>query len=485
MDLLDHFAKVGDPRRVRWVDHPVSVVLALCAGAVVAGMRSFTAIAGWVADTPADLLMSVYARCGRVGDGDVAVPAPPSKATIWRVLTEVDAASVDAAVGAWLWERGNRGDHAAPSQTTEPVSTTTTEYANNNDGVGDVGAESVRPVLLAVDGKTVRGAIDAEGNQTHLLAAMTHQQGLVIAQTEVDGKTNEIPMLPTLLDELDITDAVITADALHTQRATARYLHDRGAEFVFCVKENQPKLFAALNSLPWNDVPVGHTQTDRGPRADHHTHPASPARARRPALPPRPPSLPARTLRHRPCRHDNLSCRRTGNHQSDRDSSQPTIPGRRGTRPLGYRVTALATRHPLPRRQLNRTHPIRTPSHGRPPQPRHRRTTPNRTHRHHRNHPMGQPPTQPTIHHPRTHNMILKRPWFLPKVEEWVDRSRGKIRADVAHEKLVALGYRGSQRTTRRAVAEVEAAFRAGRRRVHRPWWRSRGCGFSTTSARA
>ena len=59
---------------------------------------------------------------------------------------------------------------------------------------------------------------------------------------------------------------------------------------------------------------------------------------------------------------------------------------------------------------------------------------------------------------------------FLPKLEEWVDRSRGRIRADVVHEKLVALGFAGSERTTRRAVAEVKAAFRAGRRRVHRPW---------------
>lgn len=260
MDLLGHFAKVRDPRRVRWVDHPVSVVLALCAGAVVAGMRSFTAIAGWVIDTPTDLLMSVYARCGPV----LVVPVPPSKATIWRVLTKVDAASVDAAVGAWLWERGEREE---PSATTEPVIATTgcdTATTTDSDSDHDSGADLARPVLLAVDGKTVRGAVDAEGNQTHLLAAMTHHQGLVIAQTEVDGKTNEIPMLPTLLDGLDIAGVIITADALHTQRATARYLHQRGAEFVFCVKENQPKLFAALNTLPWNDIPVSHTQTDRG-----------------------------------------------------------------------------------------------------------------------------------------------------------------------------------------------------------------------------
>lgn len=59
---------------------------------------------------------------------------------------------------------------------------------------------------------------------------------------------------------------------------------------------------------------------------------------------------------------------------------------------------------------------------------------------------------------------------YLPKVEEWVERSKGKIRADEAHEKLVALGYTGSERTTRRAVATVKQAYRAGRVRVHRPW---------------
>jgi transposase len=59
---------------------------------------------------------------------------------------------------------------------------------------------------------------------------------------------------------------------------------------------------------------------------------------------------------------------------------------------------------------------------------------------------------------------------YLSKVEEWVDRSRGKVRADVAHDKLVALGYTGSERTTRRAVAGVKKAYRAGRVRVHRPW---------------
>ncbi|HUY25704.1 MAG TPA: IS21 family transposase [Candidatus Saccharimonadales bacterium] len=59
---------------------------------------------------------------------------------------------------------------------------------------------------------------------------------------------------------------------------------------------------------------------------------------------------------------------------------------------------------------------------------------------------------------------------YLPKVEEWVEMSRGKFRADVAHERLLALGYGGSERTTRRALAEAKKRYHLGHRRVYRPW---------------
>ncbi len=59
---------------------------------------------------------------------------------------------------------------------------------------------------------------------------------------------------------------------------------------------------------------------------------------------------------------------------------------------------------------------------------------------------------------------------FLDKIEEWVEASHGKVRADVVHDKLVLLGYAGSDRSTRRAVAAVKHAFRLGHARVHRPW---------------
>lgn len=59
---------------------------------------------------------------------------------------------------------------------------------------------------------------------------------------------------------------------------------------------------------------------------------------------------------------------------------------------------------------------------------------------------------------------------FMDKIEEWIERSNGKIRADVAFDRLVALGYAGSDRSVRRAVASVKANHRHGRRRVYRPW---------------
>jgi len=115
----------------------------------------------------------------------------------------------------------------------------------------------------------VRGATDTEGNQVHLLAAATHQDSLVLAQVEVGAKTNEIPMFAPLLDGLakvggDLTNTVITADAPRTQRAHAEYLHDRGAGFVFTVKQNQPALFTALDALPWAEVPLAARDIDTG-----------------------------------------------------------------------------------------------------------------------------------------------------------------------------------------------------------------------------
>jgi predicted transposase YbfD/YdcC len=121
-------------------------------------------------------------------------------------------------------------------------------------------------VIVALDGKTVRGARTRDGKAPHLLAAVICGARAVLAQKDVDQKTNEITQVKPLLDEVDITGALVTADALHVQKETARYLvEDKGADYLFtAVKDNQPSLFAALDALDWQNTPVTHVMRDRG-----------------------------------------------------------------------------------------------------------------------------------------------------------------------------------------------------------------------------
>ena len=174
-DLLQRFAAVSDGRSDQGRVHPVAVVLTLCAAAVVAGMASFTAIAGWAGDVPAEILARLH---GRRSD-------PPSKATIWRVVTGADADEVDAVIGAWLFA------HVAARE----VATgefPTGEVATGEVAVRKTDQDATEPLAIMVDGKAVRGATDADGNQTHLLAAATHHDALVLGQVEVGAKSNEV-----------------------------------------------------------------------------------------------------------------------------------------------------------------------------------------------------------------------------------------------------------------------------------------------------
>jgi len=242
-DLLELFAQVSDGRSGQGRDHPVAVVLALAAAAVVAGMRGYTAITGWVADVPAGVLAELYTRAG-------ATPAgPPSKSTIWRVLTDADPDVFDTVAGTWLVS-GLAAEAAGPA------------------GEGGQARQAMGQVRL--DGKTARGAKDADGNQVHLLAALVGPAGpkpasaVVAAQTEVGAKTNEVPMATTVLGGIDLHGRVVTADALHTVKATAAHILDRGGHYVLPVKENRQALFDAVDALPWTEAPIAHSTVDKG-----------------------------------------------------------------------------------------------------------------------------------------------------------------------------------------------------------------------------
>jgi predicted transposase YbfD/YdcC len=98
----------------------------------------------------------------------------------------------------------------------------------------------------------------------HLLAAFDQISGVVLGQSAVDGKTNEINAFTPLLDRIDITDAIITADALHTQHRHADYLLGRGAHYLLMVKRNQPSLHRQLRALPWATIPAMDRTHDKG-----------------------------------------------------------------------------------------------------------------------------------------------------------------------------------------------------------------------------
>jgi predicted transposase YbfD/YdcC len=203
------------------VRHRLAVILGLAVCAVLAGARSFTAIAEWAADADEQTL----ARLG-------VSRAVPSESTFRRTLQRLDADAFDDLAGQWAAQR------TAP---------------------GPGGRR-----VVAVDGKTLRGSGHGQQNSRHLLAAYDHAHGAVLGQVEVGAKTNEIPMFSALLDRLDIADAVITADALHAQREHATFLARRGAHYLLIVKRNQPSLHTQLAALPGRDVPKAYDKAERG-----------------------------------------------------------------------------------------------------------------------------------------------------------------------------------------------------------------------------
>ncbi|MEU9785877.1 ISAs1 family transposase, partial [Streptomyces phaeochromogenes] len=120
---------------------------------------------------------------------------------------------------------------------------------------------------IAVDGKALRGSRTATTPHVTLLAAMDHT-GHVLAQRQVADKSNEIPAFKPLLDTIDLTDTVITADALHTQHTHGVCLRDRGAHYIAQVKANHPGLFDRVRHLPWREITLDHHERTR---AHHRT----------------------------------------------------------------------------------------------------------------------------------------------------------------------------------------------------------------------
>jgi len=204
--LKERLSQLKDVRKRKGIRHSQAFTILVAVCAVLSGCRGYRPIGHWASKLTPDLIKRMGGRFNyRIGKY-----VAPSEPTIRRALLRVDVDEVDKIAGKWFEEQS------------------------------EIEA-------IAIDGKRLGGA--SKEKPVHLLAAIVHQAGTVIAQNQVADKTNEIPGFTALLDNIEIRGKVITADAMHTQVNNALYLKKRKSDYVFEVKGNQPNLEKNIENI--------------------------------------------------------------------------------------------------------------------------------------------------------------------------------------------------------------------------------------------
>jgi len=201
--LRDALAEVAEFRQARGRRYELLSVLLLCCVAVMCGYRSQSAIAEWGTNYGRKWLARLGIKGGR----------GPSQPTLHRIFKGIDCEQLERVVAQWA-ELVLQGCWQKP------------------------------PALeaVAVDGKTLRGSQRQGALDAHLLSALSHRLGVVMAQVAVKDRTNEIGQSDDLLAALVLEGRIITADSLLTQREIAQTIIARGGDYLLPVKENQPCL---------------------------------------------------------------------------------------------------------------------------------------------------------------------------------------------------------------------------------------------------
>jgi predicted transposase YbfD/YdcC len=208
-EVIGYFDELEDPRDTVNRKHPLVSVVVMALMAVLAGANGPTAIARWAA-LKEELLLRV-------------LPLPngvPRKDVFRRVLSLLRPEAFQACFASWLQALRARAAEAT--------------------GVG-------QPVF-AVDGKTARRSHDRRNGlgALHCVSVWASDFGLSLGQVACAEKSNEITAIPELLRLVDITGAIITIDAIGTQKAIAEQIIDSGADYVLALKGNQETLHQAV-----------------------------------------------------------------------------------------------------------------------------------------------------------------------------------------------------------------------------------------------
>jgi len=205
--LYTYLEQVKDTRLAKGKRYPLAMLLMLMLLAKFGGEDQPSGIAEWVAHRQEELrALKLLSRA-----------RPPSHMTYRRILQRT----------------------INPSDFEVLIS----EYQRKHLAEG-------KTVVFSLDGKTMCGTIPGgEMRGTHLLSIFVPDQGLVLAQAAVDSKENEIVVAPTLLKQVSLKGCIVLADAMHTQRSLSEQIVEAGGDFVWVVKDNQPRTRWAIEKL--------------------------------------------------------------------------------------------------------------------------------------------------------------------------------------------------------------------------------------------
>lgn len=212
------FETLVDRRDPRGVRYPLAPLLALAVCAKLAGHSRITALAQWAQLRAAELAPLF----------GLTRSTMPHASTWSRVFAgAIDIPALEQQLGAFF------------------------QHLHHAAEVPPRGS-----IIVAVDGKTLRGTIPAgQTRGVHLVAAYLPETGVVLAQLAVDTKENEIVVVPTLLAQLDVTGMVVVGDAMQTQRQLSSQIVEAGGDYLWFVKENQPGLYGDIERL-FTPLPV-------------------------------------------------------------------------------------------------------------------------------------------------------------------------------------------------------------------------------------
>ncbi len=258
--LYARLCLLPDYRKPKGVRHKLAAVLLVCAAAQLCGATGPREIYEWARDLDDGARARLHCRRQPM-TGHLVVP---SESTIQRTLRRIDREAFDQIVNETMRDQVMRR-RATPTEDEDQEDGPAQGQKEASRATADDDEQGPAPRGLAVDGKSLRGAVLDDGRLLHLLSVVTHTERVVIGQEEVDHKTNEIRHFRPLLEHLDIAGNLVTADALHTQRDHARFLvEEKSADFLFYADGNQPKLYEAIAGLEEEKWSAPYTESGKG-----------------------------------------------------------------------------------------------------------------------------------------------------------------------------------------------------------------------------